>query len=178
VWSSSVAFRAEIADFGGFYEATYPSAYRTALAIVREPALADDVTQEAYAAAYRRRDAFRGTAPGLAWLHRIVVNTALGSLRRRRPIVREITLIEGGLHDNTRGSADRIALFAALGELSPKQRAAVVLRYYHDYEYASIAQALDTTPTNVGALLSRALDRLRDELEQPATPIVATGGRR
>jgi len=50
--SGSVAFRQEISDFGAFYERTYDTAYRTALGIVREPALAADVTQEAYVAAY------------------------------------------------------------------------------------------------------------------------------
>ena len=47
VRSESVAFRVEIADFGAFYEETYDRAYRTALGIVRDPALAADVTQEA-----------------------------------------------------------------------------------------------------------------------------------
>jgi len=49
--SESVVFRLEIADFGAFYERTYDTAYRTALGIIREPALAADVTQEAYVAA-------------------------------------------------------------------------------------------------------------------------------
>jgi len=44
--SESVAFRLEISDFGAFYERTYDTAYRTALGIVRDPALAADVTQE------------------------------------------------------------------------------------------------------------------------------------
>lgn len=38
----STVFRLEIADFGDFYERTYSVAYRTALGIVREPALAGD----------------------------------------------------------------------------------------------------------------------------------------
>lgn len=79
-----MAFRLEIADFGAFYERTYDTAYRTALGIVRDPALAADVTQEAYVAAYRQRDRFRGEAPSAAWLHRIVVNRGLTALRRRR----------------------------------------------------------------------------------------------
>ena len=46
----------------------------------------------------------------------------------------------------------------------------MVLRYYHDYDYARIAQILNTTSTNVGALLSRALDRLKVAMDpDPAT---------
>jgi len=166
-----VAFRSEITDFGAFYERTYPDAYKTALAIVRERGLADDVTQEAYASAYRNRASFKGDSPGLVWLHRIVVNAAISAVRRRRPIVREILLTEGGTADDTQMSADRLALVGALGQLSPQHRAAVVLRYYHDYDYATIAQVLQTSTSNVGAMLSRALDRLRDELE----PVGSTG---
>jgi DNA-directed RNA polymerase specialized sigma24 family protein len=77
---ASVAFR--LADFGKFYERTYDVAYRTALGVVRDPALAADVTQDAYVAAYRHRDDFRGDAPSAAWLHRIVVNEALAARRR------------------------------------------------------------------------------------------------
>ena len=171
-----MAFRSEIADFGAFYERTYQLAYRTALAITRDTGQAADVTQEAYAAAYSSRERFRGESPGAAWLHRIVVNAALAAARRPRPVVREITDLEGGQRDETAGSADRVALFGALGELPPKQRAAIVLRYYHDYDYATIAEILGTSSTNVGALLSRALDRLRDEL-QPEPLTAAAGGR-
>ena len=86
-----MAFRPDLEDFGAFYERSYQVAYRTALAIVRDAALAADVTQEAYVAAYQRRDRFRGDAPGQAWLHRIVVNESLATLRRRRPATETVT---------------------------------------------------------------------------------------
>jgi RNA polymerase sigma-70 factor (ECF subfamily) len=172
-----MAFRSDISDFGAFYERTYAGAYRTALGIVRDPSLADDVTQEAFVAAYAARDRFRGDAPGYAWLHRIVVNHALSALRKGHRIVREIAPNDLPQFDDTHpGDTDRLALLEALGRLSPRQRAAIVLRYYHDYDYATIAHIMDTTSTNVGALLSRALDRLRDQLEkEPAA--MAAGGR-
>jgi RNA polymerase sigma factor (sigma-70 family) len=173
-----MAFRLEIADFGAFYERTYAAAFRTALAIVRDATIAADVTQEAYVSAYTNRDAFRGDSPSQAWLHRIVVNQSLSALRRRRTVVRQIEAVEPGRVDDTLVAADRVALDGALGRLAPKQRAAVVLRYYHDYDYATIALILGTTSTNVGALLSRALDRLRIELEPPAqAPALAEAGR-
>ena len=168
-----MAFRAEIDNFGSFYEQTYGGAYRTALAIVREPALAADVTQDAYVSAYQRRSSFRGDAPGYAWLHAIVVNRALDAVRRGRPNVIEVDVAHlGRSSDLARATSDRVALFAALDELRPQQRAAVVLRYYHDYDYATIAGILGTSTTNVGAMLSRALDTLRDKLEPAERPTV------
>ena len=170
-----MAFRLEIADFGAFYERTYKGAYRTALGIVRDPALAADVTQEAYVAAYRHRDRYRGEAPSNAWLHRIVVNQALAALRRRRTTSPVHDLSPWMAPDLAGGSVARLALLQALDVLPPRQRAAVILRYYHEYDYATIARFIDTTPTNVGAMLSRALDRLKDVLESVESAAAETG---
>jgi RNA polymerase sigma-70 factor (ECF subfamily) len=176
--SETVAFRLELSDFGGFYERTYQSAYRTALGIVRDSAMAADVTQEAYVAAYRHRDRFRGDAPSTAWLYRIVVNQALAALRRQRASSPVVDLSTSMAPDGAGHSVARLSLLQALDRLPAQQRAAVVLRYYHDFDYATIAQILDTTSTNVGAMLSRALDRLKVALEpEPETgPAAAAGG--
>jgi RNA polymerase sigma-70 factor (ECF subfamily) len=173
--SESVVFRLELSDFGAFYERTYDTAYRTALGIARDPALAADVTQEAYVAAYRYRHRYRGDAPSTAWLHRIVVNQALSALRRRRAApVGDLSVWT--TPDETGGAVARLALLQALDVLPARQRAAVILRYYHDYDYATIARILNTTSTNVGAMLSRALDRLKAALEPETGAVARTGG--
>ena len=169
-----MAFRAELDDFEAFYERTYPGAYRTALAIVRDPGLAADVTQDAYVLAFRDRDQFRGDAPVAAWLHRIVVNAALTGLRRRSSRPREIPAEELGVvvdRDESNAVAERVTVLSALGGLDPRSRAAIVLRYYHDHDYVTIATILGTSPGNVGVILNRALERLRSTLE-PAVAIV------
>ena len=169
-----MAFHLEIADFGAFYERTYDVAYRTALGIVRDAAVAADVTQDAYVSAYRSRGRFRGEAPSGAWLHRIVVNQALSALRRRPPTRPDADLSLFITPDNTSGTTSRLALLDALDGLSPRQRAAVILRYYHDYDYTTIAQILSTSSTNVGAMLTRALDRLRVALDMEPGPAART----
>jgi RNA polymerase sigma-70 factor (ECF subfamily) len=174
--SESVAFRLELSDFGVFYERSYAAAYRTALGIVREPALAADVTQEAFVAAYRSRDRFRGDAPSTAWLHRILVNQALVALRKRRSPQGIVDLSPLMAPDTAGGSVMRVALFQALDVLPARSRAAVILRYYHDYDYATIASILETTSTNVGAMLSRALDRLRVALDPERSDIDTVEG--
>jgi RNA polymerase sigma-70 factor (ECF subfamily) len=166
-----MAFRGELADFARFYESTYPGAYRTALAIVREPGAAADIAQDAYVKAYRERHRFRGDAPVAAWLHRIVVNEAISGIRKRSRGPREIDMsaawgVTSGPGEPGR-AADRLAILDALDVLTPRARAAVVLRYYHDYDYATIARILGTSAGNVGVLLTRSLDRLKTELEAP-----------
>jgi RNA polymerase sigma factor (sigma-70 family) len=168
VTEAVVAFRTELDDFEAFYEDSYPRAYRTAFAIVRDPGLAADVTQDAYVSAFRDRGRFRGDVPATAWFHRILVNAALAGLRRRSSRPREIPPDEmlvrhGG--DEPHATAERLSVLGALSGLEPRSRAAVVLRYYHDYDYTTIGRILGTSPGNVGVILTRALDRLRTILE-------------
>src|SRR5579863_3447831 len=61
--------------------------YRIARAIVRNDSDAEDVLQEAYVRAFGALDGFRGEARLSTWLARIVINEALGFIRRRRPAI-------------------------------------------------------------------------------------------
>jgi RNA polymerase sigma factor (sigma-70 family) len=165
--------RKQLADFGAFYERTYPAALRVAYGILGERAMAEDVTQDAYATAYRERDRYRAEGPPEAWLYRIVVNTALGTLRHQR--VRWIVPLDPVTHDRSAGRSASMTDHAALAEglqgLDPRARSAVVLRYFLDLDYARIASILGTSESNVGSILSRALDRLR--LAMAPAPILS-----
>lgn len=59
--------------------------YRVARGVVRDDAEAEDIVQETYVRAFTRLHSFRGEASLSTWLTRIVINEALGRLRRRRP---------------------------------------------------------------------------------------------
>lgn len=157
----------ELADFGAFYERTYPRAFGIAFGMTGERGLAEDVTQDSFVAAYRQRSHYRADGPVEAWLYRIVVNTAISALRRRR--VRFIVPLDPVASDASEatasgdiasGALDTVALAEGLQRLDRRSRSAVILRYYLDLDYAAIAGILDTTPGNVGAILSRARDRL------------------
>ena len=180
-----------LGDFGAFYERTYPAALRVAYGIVGERATADDVTQDAYATAYRERHRYRGDGPPEAWLYRIVVNTALGVLRHQR--VRWTVPLDPDTHEPSAGGSaggspsmtDHAALAEGLQHLDPRARSAVVLRYYLDLDYARIASILGPSESNVGSILSRSLDRLRLAMgpaqtlqgPNPAPPLAKEGGR-
>ena len=56
-------------------------------------------------------------------------------------------------------------MFDVLAELPARQRAAVVLRYWHDLDERDIADALGCRPGTVGSLLHRAIARLREVVE-------------
>ncbi len=62
-----------------------PQVRRHILAMVRDPAEADDLTQDTYTRAIERIDQLHDPQAALAWLYRISTNVALDRLRRRRP---------------------------------------------------------------------------------------------
>lgn len=160
-----MTFRTELDDFAALYERTYQRIYRTALGICGDAGLAADVTQDAFESAFREQTRFRGDVPVEAWLHRIAVNAALSSLRRQRVRWAEpLTPAAPAPESEASDPIEKLAMRNAVMSLEPRQRAAVVLRYYHDFDYVTIGSILNTSPGNVGVLLSRALGRLRMEL--------------
>jgi RNA polymerase sigma-70 factor, ECF subfamily len=161
----------ELDDFAAFYRRTYAAAYRTALGVTSQRALAEDVTQEAYCSAYRRRAGFRGGAPAEIWLQRIVVNEAIDQLRRRRarPTLEmdsELAITDG--RDEPGRTAERMALVAAVTDLNPRQRAAIVLRYFHDYPMRTVGDVLGTSEGGAAMLVQRALAVLRQVVGEDA----------
>jgi RNA polymerase sigma factor (sigma-70 family) len=161
-----VAIQGELADFGAFYERTYRRAFGIAYGMTGERDLAEDVTQDAYVAAYRQRSSYRAEGPVDAWLYRIVVNAAISALRRRR--VRFIVPLDAVGADPPACTAsaddrlDSVALCEGLQRLDARGRSALVLRYYLDLDYQAIAGVLATSESNVGVILSRARDRLAE----------------
>lgn len=157
-----------IPDFGAFYEATFADVYRLVLGIVRDAPLATDITQEAYLSAFQQRASYRGDAPPSHWIMRIAANRAISATRRRRlirwlPITSQPEAMEPGPDATV---AMRLAIEEVLELLPPQQRAAVTLRYVHDFDYATIGQILNTTPNNVGVLLTRGIARIRRHLNE------------
>lgn len=141
--------------------------YRTMLALTGDPDLAEDLAQDAIARGIQRARQYRGPAPVGAWVHRIALNLWRDHLRRRR-ILRFVGLDAPDAATFAapagRDAGEIVDVLVALRRLPERQRAAVVLRYYHDYDYAAIGEALGITAGSAGAVLSRALARLREEL--------------
>ena len=152
--------------------------YKVALAILRDPDAAVDVTHDTFARAFDRWHQYDANRPLRAWLHGIVSHAALDALRRRR--VRAMAVPAIGRIRETHGSgslegdpaprvAERDLVADAMAGLKPDARAALVLRHVYGYDYAEIARFLRTSPGNVGSILSRAHAALRVRLEATTT---------
>lgn len=68
----------------------------------------------------------------------------------------------------------RVEVLTALSVLSTRQRTAVVLRYYLDWDDEAIAETLHCAPSTVRTVLSRAMKKLRADLADPSEPTTPT----
>jgi RNA polymerase sigma-70 factor (sigma-E family) len=144
-----------------------PDATRLAYLLTGDGALAQDLVQDAFIrlggrlAHLRRPEAFE------AYLRRTIVNLARMHFRRKR-LERAWLRREAGLRREPAQGPDpwtRSALRDALLRLPQRQRTAVVLRFYLDLSERRTATLLGCRPGTAASLVSRALARLRRELE-------------
>ena len=124
---------------------------------------ADDCFQETFLAALRAYPKLKDTSNLRGWLLTIAHHKAIDHHRARGRIpipvaeVREVA-VEDGVPVADQG------LWAAVGALPPKQRAAVSLRYGSDLPHGEIAAALGCSPEAARRSLHEGLKRLREEL--------------
>ena len=140
-------------------------AFRTAYAVCRDAAEAEDATQEAFVKAYRALWRFRRGAPWRPWLLRIVANEARNRRRaagRREHLAAQAaaaTPPERAVPDYTAAE-----LTAALDRLEAPHREVVLLRHVLELSEAETATVLRCRPGTVKSRLSRGLAKLREEL--------------
>ncbi|MFF7221154.1 SigE family RNA polymerase sigma factor [Streptomyces massasporeus] len=133
---------------------------------------AEDLVQEALVKLWFAWPKITDQAPE-AYVRTVLVRLAARSARRRwwgeRPV--EQLPDRAGPVDVSSAVAERSRLEGALAQLSPKQRAAVVLRYYEDLPEAQVAQALGCPVGTARSHASRGVARLRQILSDAVRPV-------
>jgi RNA polymerase sigma-70 factor (sigma-E family) len=144
---------------------------RFAYVLTGDAHLAQDLVQTALLKAYRRwRWVARADHPD-AYVRQIVTRSYLDWRRRRSSTEEPVGAVpELSAPDLAEGVADRDQLRRALGALSPRQRAVLVLRHYEGLDDAAIAALLRCGEVSVRSHASRGLARLRASLDQPTSP--------
>lgn len=173
--------RGHLAAFGAVMRRYNRRLYRTARAILKDDSRAEDALQEAYIAAFRHIDEFRGEAALGTWLTRIVVNQALQALRntrRERVVVpfgesnteheaMNVADAPGGRPENMMLRAEtRRLIERSIDALPEAYRTVFVLREVEDLTVEETAAALAIPPATVRSRLFRAKARLRESLAQ------------
>lgn len=145
---------------------------------------AEDVVQETFLRAYRRLDSFESRASFKTWLYRIATNCSLDLLSRRNrseevPIYdpereQEPELpIASHTPDPERAAISEEAgrrLARAMRQLSPAERAALVLRHFEGMSIAEIGNLLDLKPESAKNSVFRAVKKIRLHMEPVVGP--------
>ncbi|MEL6892139.1 MAG: RNA polymerase sigma factor [Actinomycetota bacterium] len=147
-----------------------PAVYRLARSVVRDPALADDVTQDTFIKVWRSLADYRGEGSLRGWVLRIAHNTAVSTLRRVRDTATDPQRLPESAAPITtnRVVEGRLAaeeLQTALDQLDELSREIVVLREVEGCSYDEIADALGVPVPTVKTRLLRARRRLATSLE-------------
>jgi RNA polymerase sigma factor (sigma-70 family) len=161
--------------FERLYRRHVADVYRYSLAVLRNPADAEDVTQTTFLNAYR---AFaRGERPDTAqnWLIKIAHNVCLqrfrNSARRPHEVAFDDEVAAPIVQEQQGPSAEDIR--RGLGQLAFNQRAALVARELEGRSYAEIGEILGLSVAAVETLIFRARRALREQLEGSLTCVEA-----
>lgn len=154
------------------YEEEMPGAVRLAYLLTGQQALAEDLAQDAFLRVASRIRRLRDPAAFRRYLRRAVVNASNSHFRHER-IVRQHLESEGAEPRRDVDPADvgtHDALTEALDHLPPRQRTAIVCRYYLDLSERETARVLGVRTGTVKSSVSRGLAALREHLgEQEET---------
>jgi RNA polymerase sigma-70 factor (sigma-E family) len=157
-------------EFEVFVAETADSLLRAVYLVVWDGPEAEDLLQECYVRLARRWPRVRRMENPRAYARKVLMNLALDGHRQRRRRRDELEL--GGSVD-PQGTPDHTASAAfarmeagtdlerALEDLPPRQRAAIVLRYYEDLSEAQTAEAMGCSIGTVKSTTARAIERLR-----------------
>jgi len=159
------------------YLTHYRDLVRLARVLVDDPASAEEVVQEAFAATWQHWDRIRDQRDPLAYVRRCVLNMSRSRLRRRRTrrlwVAQETTQPAGEQHlvgDSVESAAlasgTSAAVRDALRLLSTRQRECVVLRHLSDCSLAETAALLGISEGAVKAHTHRGLHALAELLEE------------
>ena len=165
--------RGDQAAFAELYDATSRRAYGLAVRVVRDPAQAEEVTQEAYLEVWRtasRFDPARGSA--LSWLLTIVHRKAVDRVRSAEAATRRDQTYQQRNqpvdHDATAEAAEASLeahrVRGALAHLTEVQREALELAYFGGYTHTEVATMLELPVGTAKTRIRDGLIRLRDAM--------------
>ncbi|HAJ75585.1 MAG: RNA polymerase sigma factor [Gammaproteobacteria bacterium] len=159
--------------------------FTVARSVINDPALAEDVVQEAFIKAYRALPDFKGQSRLSTWLHRITYLAAIDLHRQR---ARHLRLATEPLSDDevvdedhrTSGDADvatlqlKDHLSRALATLSDFEQTVFTLRHMQNFKLREIAQVVDRSEGTVKNILFRAIRKMRNQLADSAIAMQET----
>ena len=154
--------------FAAFVRTRSDALLKTAFLLARNGADAEELVQDTLVWLYPRWAQVEQAEHQLAYVRKAMVNRFLAGKRRMASTEVQLSAgIEAAVEhraatpDETAAVDERDLMWRELGVLSERQRAAVVLRFFHDLADADVAEVMDCRVGTVRSLISRALAVLR-----------------
>ena len=159
-------------EFSAFVQAHRVEFLRAArLLTAGDTHLAEDLVQTALARGYVAWARIRKTGTPVAYVHRSIINAHIDETRRPRwRRERSVSEPPEPTSSNFFTDAGGEEIRAALAQLPPRMRAAVVLRHWLDYSVEESADLLGCSEGTVKSQTARAVAKLRDLLDHVSTP--------
>lgn len=163
--------------FGMLVERYQGRLFGLALMMVREPAAAEEVAQDAFVRAFLHLRRYDASRPFYPWLAAIAVRLSQNWLRRHgRTVRREGTRLDEAAEPGAAavglttliGDESSRQLWRTVSALSSGERTAVLLHYRDGLAIADVARALGVTTGTIKTLLFRARRHLRERLTSDA----------
>jgi RNA polymerase sigma-70 factor (sigma-E family) len=172
---------AEDSAFADFVRSHGRSLFGTAYLLTGSSDVAEELVQDTLAGLFPKWAQVSAAVSPVAYARRALVNRFLSS--RRSPEARTVALWQlpdyADTHDLADGVVDRHLIWQLLGRLPARQRAAIVLRYFHDQDDDTIARSLGCRAVTVRSLISRGIAAMRQNSGRgPVQRIRFPGGER
>ena len=162
------------AAFEYLYKAHCRRVYNLCLRMIKNPAEAEDLTQQAFLQLFRKISTFRGESGFSTWLHRVTVNVVLMHLRRTKPTELVVKDLNQGNSSNGDvssehcssdtsmfGAIERLNLMRAIRKLPTGYKQIFLLHDVIGYEHSEIAGLLGCSTGCSKSQLHKARKRLR-----------------
>ena len=154
-------------SFDAMLDVHAPALLRTAFLLTGDAHLAEDLLQTALVKTWTRWGTIRDVDRAPAYVRGVMATTSVAWWRRRW----RAEVATGDVPDVAGGDAydavhQRDEIGRALARLTPRQRAALVLRFYEDMPESEVASALGCSVGTVKSTVSRALAAVRESLSR------------
>ena len=149
--------------FEAFFEAEARTLFRRLCAVTGNSAEAEEIMQDAFLAMWERWDRIGSIADPTAYLYRIAMNVFRKRARRTSLVIRRALSLAPDPEPFAEIDEQQDVI-AALVELTPRQRAALILTEVLDYTSEEAGRTLGITPGTVRGLASRARAHLRRQV--------------
>ena len=169
-WEGALVQRARSGDVRAFerlYREHVGRVYGLCLRMTRDPAMAEDCTQETFINAWKALARFETRSSLATWLHRIAVNVALVKRRKATPVI-ELNTADDAEGIETEWTLETPLevneIEAAIERLPDGARDVLVLHAIYGYSHVEAAEMLGVAEGTCKAQLHRARGLLRDKL--------------